>query len=139
MAHIWAQQDQIGAEMNISVLMLSGILSNLLVTFENDCVPYVFFFFCSSCLCHGWIQNSFSIYDGALHVKSQRLEAITIVTKIVFSYVVGVLDPPMKSIDKLRQRQYHLSAVFHEKISFTNWFCFNLMSFTSLLIWAFIN
>ena len=38
----------------------------------------------------------------ALCDKSQRLEAITIVTQISILYDAGVLDRSLKSIDKLR-------------------------------------
>ena len=48
---------------------------------------------------------------AALCDKSQQLEAITI-TKSSILYVAGVLVPPLKSIDKLRQRPYHLFPVF---------------------------
>ena len=95
-----------------SSILLSALAFKLLPVRTNAYHMCVLFY--SSCLWHWWIQNPCSV-NGALFDKSQRLETISVITKSSILYVAGVLDLPLKIINKLRQKQYCLSPVsgFH--------------------------
>ena len=59
------------------------------------------------CFWQGGIWDPSGIQDGALRDKSQRLEAITNVSKSSISYVAGVLDLPLKSISNKDNTVFH--------------------------------
>ena len=87
----------------LSSSILLAVLASIKLLLMKTIAPHMCVFFNSYYLWHWWIQlGPWSIQDRTLCDKSQRLEVITIVTKSYILYVASVLDPPLKSTDKLR-------------------------------------